>query len=212
MTPLDVTLLSTAPGRRRAGRERAFTLMEMLVVIVIVGVMATFAVLYVGNRALEDRMSIEARRLDELVGLAAEQAVQQGTELGLVHTQDGYQFLAMDPKTQRWQAVDSGVLRARKVPDPFQLELRVEGRVVPPMSADEAQSLAAASKPDDKAGAMADPDADSGPKPQVLLLSSGEATAFILDLHARGYGPFFRIEGDVLGRFKLTRMETDTRT
>jgi general secretion pathway protein H len=188
-----------------------FTLIEMLVVILIIGVMATFAVLYVGNRALEDRMSIEARRLDELVMLAAEQAVMQGTELGLLYTRDGYQFMAMDAKTQRWQAVAAGALRARKVQDPFQIELRIEGRVVPPA---ETPQAAAETETADTAmsSASQDADADTGPKPQVLLLSSGEVTAFSLDFHARGYGPFFRIEGDVLGRFKMTRLETDQRT
>ena len=205
--------LRRPPGRTASA---AFTLLEMLVVVLIIGVMATFAVLYMGNRALDEQMSVEARRIDELVGLAGEQAVQQGVELGLLYTRDGYQFLALDPKTGRWQPVESDLLRARKVPEPFQIELRVEGRVVQPA---EPVMKAAADSADGKdkkeASAMgrdSGDGADDGPKPHVMLLSSGEATAFALDLHVRGYAPFFRLEGDVLGRLKLTRMDAESRS
>ena len=41
----------------------------------------------------------------------------------------------------------------------------------------------------------------------MLLLSSGELTAFRLNLRARNSGVYFQLEGDVLGRLKLERKE-----
>jgi len=169
----------------RADRAaRGFTLLEILVVVVIIGVIASFAVLSVGSRALDDRLDLEARRLQELISLAADEAVLQGVEIGFLQTADGYAFLLL--KDGRWSATDAGPLRGRMLQEPFYLRLQVEGRPVAPAETG---------------------GADEKLEPQVLLLSSGEATAFTLELRARDYGPWFALEGDALGRLKLERKE-----
>lgn len=171
------------PARHRAG---GFTLIEILVVVVIVGIMATLAVLSVGGRSIEGRLADEARRLHELLLLAADEAVLQGMELGFVQTAEGYEFLVL--RDGKWQPLeDGGPLRSRAVNPPFYLQLQVDGRPVAPRKpASQGEEL----------------------KPQVLLLSSGDATEFTLDLRARQYGPFWRLQGDVLGHLKLERKES----
>ena len=162
---------------------RGFTLLEVLVVVVIIGVMATVAVLSIGNRSLDDRLAVEARRLQELFALAADEAVLQGVELGFVQTPEGYEFLQL--KDGHWVPLeDAGPLRARALAEPFYLSLQVDGRAVAPQRTD-----------DDKVEL----------KPQVVLLSSGDATEFILDLKVRQYDPYYRLNGDVLGRTRLDR-------
>lgn len=149
------------------------------------GLMAAFAVLSLGSRALDDRLDTEARRLNELIALAAEEAVLQGTELGFIHTADGYAFLVL--REGKWLPLeDAGALRPRTLNEPFFLELRVEDRPVAPVKLD---------------------DREADLKPQVLLLSSGEATAFRLNVRARNFGVYFQLEGDPLGRLKLERKE-----
>ena len=163
-----------------------FTLLEILIVVLIMGMMATFAVLSIGGRALDDRMDTEARRLDELLLLAADEAVLQGVELGFVYTTDGYAFLTL--KDGEWIPVPNfESLRPRTLADPFYLELRVEDRPVPPVKMDE---------PKEKL------------KPQVTLLSSGESTGFSLRVRAHDYGVYFQIDGDAMGRMKMERKET----
>ncbi len=173
----------TGTSRADLRAQRGFTLLEVLVVVVIIGVMATFAVLSLGNRSVDDRLAIEARRLQELLGLAADEAVLQGLELGFVQTPEGYEFLVL--KDGHWVPLEeAGPLRARALAEPFYLRLQVDGRAVAPMRTD-------------------DPKAEL--KPQVVLLSSGDATEFILDLKARQYDPYYRLSGDVLGRMTLDR-------
>jgi len=70
------------------------------------------------------------------------------------------------------------------LPQELYFDLRIEGRSVPPSSA-----------------------ADKPILPQVLMLSSGESSAFRLDVHARNYQPFVRLEGDALGRLTKQRFE-----
>jgi len=156
-----------------------------MVVVVIIGVMATFAVLSIGRRTLDDRMDTEARRLEQLFVLAADEAVLQGVELGFIQTPDGYAFLML--KDGKWISVEGdGPLRGRDMTEPFYLQLQVDGRPVAPVRTD-----------DEKVEL----------KPQVLLLSSGDATEFVLDLRARQHPPYFRLQGDVLGRIKLERKD-----
>jgi general secretion pathway protein H len=177
----------SATGTSRADLRalRGFTLLEVLVVVVIIGVMATLAVLSIGSRSLDDNLALEARRLQELLVLAADEAVLQGVELGFVQTVDGYEFLVL--KEGKWLPLEeAGPLRARALGEPFYLRLQVDGRAVAPVKTN-------------------DPKTEL--KPQVVLLSSGDATEFILDLKARQYDPFYRLSGDLLGRMTLDRKD-----
>ena len=178
----------SAEGRKRTHLKRharGFTLLEILVVVIIIGVMATLVVLSIGSRTLDDRLATEARRLQELFALAADEAVLQGVELGFIQTPEGYAFLTL--KEGQWVALeDAGPLRSRTLAEPFYLQLQIDGRRVAPVRTDD-------EKPE--------------LKPQIVLLSSGDATEFILDLRAQQFDPYYRLQGDVLGRLKLERKD-----
>ena len=164
--------------------QEGFTLLEVMVVVVIVGIMATFAVISIGSRSLDERLSIEARRLQELFAAATDEAVLQGVELGFVQTRDGYEFVLL--KDGKWVPADEGPLRPRPVAEPFFLSLVVEGRRVAPYVPDQKVEL----------------------KPQVLVLSSGENTEFALEIRARDFAPHYLVKGDVLGRVTMERKES----
>lgn len=166
-------------------RLRGFTLLEVLVVVIIVGVLVTFATLSVGNRALADQLQLEARRLNATLRLALEEAELKGQIIGFRYTPEYYEFLSPGPEG-RWEPRIDGPFRRRALAEPLQVNLRVEDRTVAP--ARDAQ------------------DQEKGPEPQILLLPNGEVSAFSLALSADGVDEFYRVDADALGRFEFQRL------
>lgn len=108
-------------------RQTGFTLLELLVVLVIVGITLSFAVLSLDLRSDKDIVLEESRRLTVLMQLANEEAIIQGQELAMEFDGDTYRFLFLDKKN-RWQAIDyDQILRERSLPNGVQAELVVEG-------------------------------------------------------------------------------------
>ena len=71
--------LHRAGALRSPPRAEGFTLLEILVVMVIIGVLATMVSLSISGRAVDDRMQAESRRVEELLRLASDQAQALGT-------------------------------------------------------------------------------------------------------------------------------------
>lgn len=168
-------------------RQAGFTLIEILVVVLIIGVLVTFATLSIGDRALVDKLDSEVQRLEQLFRLAQEEAELKGVELGFRHTDERYQFLAIGPEGS-WVPIGDGPLRERAIPAPLSLSLRVEGRAVPPAQEVQENQLV---------------------EPQVLILSSGELNEFSLEISAAGLSVHYRIDGNLLGRIERRRVESD---
>ena len=109
-------------------KHAGFTLVEVMVVVIIIGVMATFAGLSIGSRVNEDKLETEARRAEAILKLASEEAEAKGIEIGLRFTEGGYRLLTLDTN-RKWQDYEaSGPLRRRSFASPFALSLLVDGR------------------------------------------------------------------------------------
>lgn len=108
-------------------RPTGFTLLELLVVLVIVGITLSFVVLSLGLRSDRDILAEEARRIATLMQLASEEAVVQGRELAMQFDGTAYRFLVLDK--DRWQAMTADdIWRERRLPAGLDVELVVEGR------------------------------------------------------------------------------------
>lgn len=159
-----------------------------MVVLVIIGIMLTFVGLPVGGRSTDDRLEFEARRLDRTLRFALEEAEIKGLLIGFRYLPDRYEFLTPG-KEGDWEPYTSGPFRVHPLARPFDIELRVEDRVVPP--AQEAEK------------------GKDGPelKPQILLLPSGEVSAFRMELGADGTRTRYTIEANALGQFQYRRVD-----
>jgi len=172
-------MLSASARRSAAG----FTLLELLTVILIIGIIVSFAGLSVGvhgSRVVQD----EAERLQGLIRIAGEEAILQGQELAVEFERQRYRFLILAPNGTWVPLENDNALRERSLPEALHTRLTVEGAEV---------------RYDD-------------PKnfPRVFILSSGELTPFVLTLNLEGEEEeTYRLEGQINGKLELSRVQDD---
>lgn len=93
---------------------RGFTLLEVLVVLVLIGVLLTFAAASLRGPDPADQLREEVRRLQALMQLATDEAVIQTRTYGVRLSPSGYAFVAYGE--QGWQILDSRPLQPRTFP------------------------------------------------------------------------------------------------
>ena len=157
-------------SRRPGGRPPAsgFTLLEVLVVIVIIGIITSMAV--VSTRVLggDHEMDQEARRLVAVLGQAREDAMLEGRDVGLRIDARGYDFMRWDGRVEQWLLEsEDPLLRERAFPDGVEATLWLESRQV-------------------QLPARAAPTERERPLPQVVLLASGDMVPFEVRLQRAG--------------------------
>jgi type II secretion system protein H len=112
--------------------SRGFTLIEIMVVVVIIGVMVAGGVLALGLSGGKDREFDRLRdRLLETMDYARERAELEGRDYALAVATDEYEFLAFDARSAQWTAVAAdNLLRRRTLPEGLIFSAVIEGRPV----------------------------------------------------------------------------------
>ncbi|MCB1643918.1 MAG: type II secretion system minor pseudopilin GspH [Pseudomonadales bacterium] len=154
----------TCAGDATRKAQRAFTLIEVLVVLFIVSLMTGIVVANLPSFVRTGDFDEEAARLYTLLTMARDEAIIQSSELGFKPTRSGYEFLIYDEIAQAWEPFDVRPFQTRQLPAGMKLELFVEQSDFIPASDDE------------------DEEDGLGKGPPVLLTSSGETTPFELTL------------------------------
>lgn len=141
----------------RNAPQRGFTLLEILVVVVIIGVLAGAVVLSVDSGSAR-QLERESNRFSALLQQACEQAELGGRDIGVLMLDDGYGFANQVDGYWKPQPSD-GVLRERKWISGLHSEMTRDGRRIAFNDAENPQLV-----------------------PQMICYSSGELTPFVLSL------------------------------
>lgn len=146
-----------------------FTLIEVLVTLFVLAVVAGIVVIRLGGDDRQEVVDREATRIAALIEMARERAMLESEEWGFTLTPETYQFLRLDLDENRWMPLAERPFHERELPEAVTLRLtladrgRIDGQDTLVLTRDR-----------------------SGPRPVLLLLSSGEMTPFTLRLVAAG--------------------------
>lgn len=157
-------------------RQQGFTLLELMVVLVLIGVVVSMTLMVKGRDGY-DLAEEEARRLQVLMRLAGDESVLNNRELALEFHADGYRFLSYDPRSRAWQPfAGRSPFRPRCLPSLVAMEVEMGGDG--PAVLDRMGCLN---------GRLASQDQAEEEDPErifyrVLFLSSGEMTPFRITL------------------------------
>lgn len=189
-------MLARADRLRKAG-ERAFTLIEILVVLIIVGIISAAALMSFGLLGGDDRnLEQDARRLSSLIQIVSDDAVIQGRDFGLELMISGYRWVEHDPFVNQWfEVTDDEIMRTRQLEEGTEFEFYTEEHRV--LLQEEAQNT------DKEEGDDTDRELTEDYLPHVLVLSSGDITPFELRLVRTSDRAEVRLTMSLMGEMEI---------
>jgi general secretion pathway protein H len=171
-------------ANRESRISRGFTLIEILVVVVILGVVIGAVTLAIGAVGGERQLARQAEQVRALFAYACEQAELTGRDLGISVDAQGFRFSVAN--RDEWVADKTSELRPRAWLVGTLTTLSRDG-----------QAIAVTNT--------------APQKPQLVCFSSGELTPFRLELTLADVKQHFRIEGQPDGDITLNTVESHAR-
>tara|TARA_R110001592_G_scaffold198448_1_gene446666 strand:+ start:23595 stop:24254 length:660 start_codon:yes stop_codon:yes gene_type:complete len=161
-----------------ASKPNGFTLIEILVVLVLLGLISSIALTTVGGGNQTREMHNEIRRLQAVLLMASDEAVFSNEEIGVMIESDHYAFLTFDEQEGRWEDSEKYSLKMHALPEWLTIDFQREGKKRKILGGHSKKFLDGESEYASDLGIM--DGIDQGKKPHFMLLSSGEITGFTI--------------------------------
>jgi general secretion pathway protein H len=110
-------------------QQGGFTLIEIMVVVIIIGVIVSFASLSF-NQQTDQRLASEAKRMHHLLNLASDEAIMQAKEYAIQFSEHGYVFLGLGKDNKFVPLASDNLFRKRELEDDMRIKLELEGESV----------------------------------------------------------------------------------
>ena len=176
-------------------KSHGFSLIEILVVVVILGIVSTIALLSLGVLGDDRELRTEAQRMQTLLEIAQDEAMLQGREFGMEIMLDSFRFVEFNPYTNQWNhIVGDDTLRLRQLPEDVEFSLILEDRRVE-LELDPVEFGAE----DD----MTDRSPNEVYAPHLLIWSSGDMSPFELRIRRRYDRAEIILRRDLTGEFEI---------
>jgi len=156
-------------------RVQGFTLLEILVVVVIIGVMTSVFLISLQTDR-HDQVKEEAQRLAALLRLASQESLLGSKIIAVEVFVDGYRFLISDQ--DQWHEVEDRLLSPHQLPDGLTLDIELEG----------AAATSANATADDV--------------PRIYLYPTGEKTPFIINVSAAEGDVRYSVSSGINGKLE----------
>jgi general secretion pathway protein H len=160
--------------------QRGFTLIEVMVVVIIIGVLINFITISFRGNSPEDQLKTEAKRLSNLIGLASEEALLRSVLIGVDINEESYGFVHLEEGT--WVPMEDNLFRSRELPEGILFTITAAHQIIEDQDEDEEEE-------------------DN--LPEIILLNSGEMTPFELKLSSDRIESYYRLTGNEMGERTL---------
>lgn len=193
--------LTRGDAKRLPHNVRGFSLIEILVVLVVIA-FATKMVVYSLDGGAEDELDKQALRLHTTINMASEFAILNQVELGFHLDKDVFEFLVFDG--ERWVTFDREKLfEPITVDERLKLTLNLEDLAWAQENMLEQSNWRELMSGGDDESLL---ELEKLKIPQVLILSSGEVSAFQLSYELKDKAePIYFIEGEFTAPVNLRR-------
>jgi general secretion pathway protein H len=162
--------------------QLGFTLGEILIVMLIIAIVASVALLRVGDFSYGKSARDVSRQLVAYCRVTQQQAILQPAVLGLEINQRGYQAFRFDEDSQAWVSLnqDDHFWREQRVPETIQMEVSVDSQ------------------------ALSFPTTVTQHSPQIIFSPSGELSPFSIQIRQRGKSDVYAVKGNFVGLIEMS--------